>query len=318
MSQFDLADPFVADAPVGWRKFADALVGERAPPVAWSLRVTLAATLCLFLFAAVAVGSWYLAGAVVPWDSKNHFYPMYRFLAEALSHHQIPFWNPYHFSGYPAVADPQSLLFTPTMFLFALLVPNASMQVFDAVVYAHLLVGGIGVLGLFRRRGWHPAGAVLAALIFMLGGPAASRLQHTGMIISYGFIPLAVWALEAALERISLRHALVFALAAVLMALGRDQVAFLACLMLAGIVAAHALASGAPLAFLRRRLLILAAERSRLRRADGGADPADHAIPRRFESSGNRLWRRRGRIARAGQFHHHARPEFLRFARLEL
>ena len=258
MSQIDLAGPFVADAPAGWHKLADSRVGERAAPVAWSRRVTLAATFCLFLFAAAAVGSWYLAGAVVPWDSKNHFYPMYRFLAGALSHHQIPFWNPYHFGGYPAVADPQSLIFTPTMFLFAWLVPNASMEGFDAVVYAHLLVGGIGILGLFRRRGWYPAGAVLAAIIFMLGGPAASRLQHTGMIISYGFIPLAVWALEVALERISLRHALVFALAAVLMALGRDQVAFLACVMLAGIVAAHALESGAPLTFLGRRFLILA------------------------------------------------------------
>ena len=259
MSQIDVAGPFVARAPAGWRKLADALAGERATPVAWSLRVTLTATFCLFLFAVAAVGSWYLAGAVVPWDSKNHFYPMYRFLGEALSHHQIPFWNPYHFGGYPAVADPQSLIFTPTMFLFAWLVPNASMQGFDAVVYTHLLVGGIGVLGLFRRRGWHPAGAVLAAVIFMLGGPAASRLQHTGMIISYGFIPLAVWALEVALERISLRHALAFALAAVLMALGRDQVAYLACLMLAGMVAIQALASRTPLTFLWRRLPILAA-----------------------------------------------------------
>lgn len=259
MSQIDLAGPFVDDVPVGWRKFADALVGERAPSVAWSLRVTLAATLCLFLFAAVAVGAWDASGAVVPWDSKNHFYPMYRFLAEALSRHQIPLWNPYHFSGYPAIADPQSLIFTPTMFLFALFVPNGSMEMFDMVVYAHLLLGGIGVLGLFRRRGWHPAGAVLAAMIFMLGGPAASRLQHTGMIISYGFVPLAVWALEVALERISLRHALVFGLAAVLMALGRDQVAFLGCLMLAGLVAARALESGTPLVFLRRRLPIFIA-----------------------------------------------------------
>jgi hypothetical protein len=258
MSQFDLAGPFVADAPVGWRKYLDALVGERAPPVVWGLRTTVIATLCLFLFASVAVGSWYVAGAVVPWDSKNHFYPMYRFLAEALSHHQIPFWNPYHFSGYPAVADPQSLIFTPTMFLFAWLVPTASMQVFDAVIYAHLLMGGIGVLGLFRRRGWHPAGAVLAALIFMLGGPAASRLQHTGMIISYGFIPLALWALEVAIERVKLRHALVFALAAVLMTLGRDQVAFLAGLMLVATVGFHALASGTPIAYLRRRFVILA------------------------------------------------------------
>ena len=44
-------------------------------------------------------------------------------------------------------------------------------------------------LALFRRRGWHPAGAVIAAMIFILGGSASARLQHTGMIFSYGFFP---------------------------------------------------------------------------------------------------------------------------------
>ncbi len=318
MSQFDVAGPFVSDVRTGWRKYADALVSERAPGSVWSLRTTAAAMLCLFLFAAIAVSSWYAAGAVVPWDSKNHFYPMYRFLAEALSHRQIPFWNPYHFGGYPAVADPQSLIFTPTLFLFAFFVRDASMEVFDAVIYAHLLIGGIGVLGLFRRRGWHPVGAVLAAIIFMIGGSAASRLQHTGMIVSYGFIPLAVWSLEVALERVKLRNALVFALTAVLMALGRDQVAFLAVLMLAGLVGAKALASGAPLAFLRRRMGVLVFAGFVCAALMAVPVLTHHAIHRRFEPSRDCLRRRRRGISRARQFHHDARAEFFRLARLEL
>ena len=77
---------------------------------------------------ALAAGLWVASGAVVPWDSKNHFYPMFRFLGRRCSRGELPLWNPYHFAGHPPVADPQSLIFTPTFFLFALLRPAASMQ----------------------------------------------------------------------------------------------------------------------------------------------------------------------------------------------
>ena len=80
---------------------------------------TLRAFTLVLLFAAAAAAVWPLAGSVVPWDSKNHFYPMLRYLGAALEHGELPLWNPYHFSGHPSVADPQALLFTPTMLLFA-------------------------------------------------------------------------------------------------------------------------------------------------------------------------------------------------------
>ncbi|MCI0735848.1 MAG: hypothetical protein L0Y50_06180, partial [Beijerinckiaceae bacterium] len=200
-------------------------------------------------------------GTVVPWDSKNHFYAMFRFLGDALRNGEIPFWNPYHFGGHPAIADPQSLLFTPSMVLFALLAPNASMQLFDAVILAHLLAGGICILGLLRRWRWHPASSVLCAIIFMLGGAASSRLQHTGIIISYSLFPAALWCLDVMLERCSWRYALAFGVIACLMALGRDQVAFLLCTVLIGYVACSAVHSGNTLLYLRARagVLILSA-----------------------------------------------------------
>ena len=149
-------------------------------------RLALAAILAVWALAAAA---WPLTGSVVPWDSKNQFYPFLRYLGTALEHGELPLWNPYHFSGHPAVADPQSLLFTPTMLLFGWLVPQPSMELFDAVIFAHLLPGALAFVPLFARRGWHPAGAVAAAIIFMLGGSATARLQHTGMILSYSFFP---------------------------------------------------------------------------------------------------------------------------------
>ncbi|MDJ1159379.1 YfhO family protein [Chelatococcus sp. SYSU_G07232] len=225
---------------------------------AWTPRRTLAAGFAVILFWAAAASMWLLTDSVVPWDSKNHFYPMLRYLGASLANGEWPLWNPYHFSGFPAVADPQSLLFTPTMLLFGWLVPTPSMHLFDLVVLAHFLPGAAGVLGLFRRRGWHPAGAVVAAMIYILGGSAAARLQHTGMIFSYGFFPLALLFLESALARRSYLRGVLFAVTAALMAVGRDQVAFLCCLTLIGAGLHQTFSSGAPLAFLRSRLPLLA------------------------------------------------------------
>src|SRR3954470_10681141 len=195
-----------------------------AGQTAWSRRDLFTAVLVVVLFWAAAAALWPLTGSVVPWDSKNQFYPMLRYLGTALEHGELPLWNPYHFSGHPSVADPQSLLFTPTMLLFGWLVPSPSMQLFDVVVYAHLLPGAIAILALFRRRGWAASGGVIAAFVYILGGSASARLQHTGMIFSYGYFPLALYLLDEALARRSYRYALAFAVVAALMTVGRDQV----------------------------------------------------------------------------------------------
>jgi hypothetical protein len=221
---------------------------------AWSRRATALSIASVIIFVSAAYAAWLLTGQVVPWDSKNHFYPMFRFLADALQHGEIPSWNPYHFGGYPAIADPQSLIFTPSMVLFALIAPLASLQMFDAVILAHLCFGGLGVLAIFRHRRWHPAAAVFAALIFMLGGSASGRLQHTGMIISYAFFPIALLLLEIMLERRSYRYAAIFGVFAAFMTLGRDQVAYLMALILIGRAIWLIAAARDPGVYLRGRL----------------------------------------------------------------
>jgi hypothetical protein len=232
---------------------ADASLG--AGP--WSSRQTLTAFALILTVWALAAAVWPLTGSVVPWDSKNQFYPTLRYLGAALAHGELPLWNPYHFGGHPSAADPQSLLFTPTMLLFGWLVPEPSMQLFDLVVFAHFLPGALALVPLFRRRGWHPAGAVVAAIVFMLGGSATARLQHTGMILSYGFFPLTLWLLEEAMDRRSYRFGALFAVSAAVMAIGRDQVAFLCALTLVGVAVQRIWSAPQPLAYVRSRLGLL-------------------------------------------------------------
>jgi hypothetical protein len=227
------------------------------PSAAWPRQQALLAFALILAAWALAAAIWPLTGTVVPWDSKNHFYPTFRYLGAALAHGELPLWNPYHFGGHPSAADPQSLLFTPTMLLFGWLIPEPSMQVFDAVVFAHFLPGALAFVPLFRRRGWHSAGAVAAALVFMLGGSATARLQHTGMIFSYGFFPLAFWLLEEALDRRSYLYGALFAVSAAMMVIGRDQVAFLCALTLIGVAVHRIWAAPQPLSYLKSRLGLL-------------------------------------------------------------
>ncbi|MGH6851346.1 MAG: YfhO family protein, partial [Methylocella sp.] len=61
---------------------------------AWTRSALRLAVLSLVIFCALAQAAWLFSGTVVPWDSKNHFYAMFRFLGDALHHGEIPLWNP--------------------------------------------------------------------------------------------------------------------------------------------------------------------------------------------------------------------------------
>jgi len=218
----------------------------------------IAALLLAALWAAVCL-PWFAGGLVIPWDAKNHFYPQIRFLAASLAEGQSPFWAPYVFAGHPQIADPQSLIFSPIMLALALADAAPSFGRIDAAELAALLPGGIGMLLMFKNRGWRLEGALVAALAFMFGGVAATRLQHLGMILSYGLLPLALWLLMQALDRRSPLYGIAFGAVAALMAIGRDQVAFLGCATLAGYALYDWLARPNRLAYLRRRALAVAA-----------------------------------------------------------
>ena len=169
-------------------------------------RFPLAAAFGLYTIAFLALAWPWLSGAVeIPYDAASQFYPQLAFLARSLATGQSPFWTPNIFAGWPQIADPQSLIFSPLHFIVALLVPSPSPWLADALVFALLYAGGAGVILFFRDRGWHVGGALVAALAFSFGGSAASRIQHVGQIESLVFLPLALWMLARALERSSWR-----------------------------------------------------------------------------------------------------------------
>lgn len=207
---------------------------------------------------ALAASRWIAADTVVPWDSKNQFYAFFRFLAAAIHSGTSPFWNPYHYGGHPSVADPQSLIFAPAFVLWSLFDGTPSLRTFDLIVYGHLLIGGIATGMIGWRARWPVAACVLAAAVFMFGGAAAGRLQHTGIILSYALFPPALLSLQLALKRRSLLLAVLFATIAAALALGRNQTSLLLCFVLAAAAAGEIAAAERPLYFLRERVAVLA------------------------------------------------------------
>ena len=146
-------------------------------------------TLGLFGLAWLALSWPWLSGRVtIPWDAKAHFYPQLQFLAQSIHRGEAPFWAPYVFSGHPQIADPQSLIFSPPHLLLALLDADPGFRAADAVELGMLGLGGVALILLFRDRGWHPVGAVAAALAFAFGASAAWRIQHVGQVMSLSYL----------------------------------------------------------------------------------------------------------------------------------
>ena len=215
----------------------------------------------LFYVAAFAVLSWpWLSGAVtIPWDAKAQFQPELQFLASSLARGESPFWTPNVFAGWPQIADPQSLIFSPLHLALAAFDSTPSFRAVDFITFTYLFAGGIGLMLFFRDRGWHPVGAATAALIFAFGGSASSRLQHTSEIISLSYVPIALWLLARTLDRASWRTGLAAGVMIALLIIGRDQIALLGLYVLALYVIAWWLDGKGRLARVSSTMLPLAA-----------------------------------------------------------
>lgn len=170
---------------------------------------------------------WWSGAWTVPWDAKAHFYPQLQFLARSIAAGDVPWWTPNVFSGWGQIADPQSLIFVPAFVILAFFNADPTFIAMDMTVFGVLLVGGLSLVLWFRGRRWHPAGAVTAALAFVWGASAYWRIQHTGQVVSYGLLPLAVYLLDRALIRQSIGAGFLAGLVAGFITLGRDQIALL-------------------------------------------------------------------------------------------
>ncbi|URX63540.1 YfhO family protein [Luteibacter anthropi] len=197
---------------------------------------TLSTRRLLFLLAGIWLllnASILLGGRVLPWDALDQFYPTVYFNAHSLRSGVAPWWNPYIYGGYAQIGDPQGMLFSPLLMAWMLLPADPGANWFAWGVLLHTLMGGAAMLQLMRRHGANGFGALVGAVVFMAGGVAGSRLQHTPIIIAYAYVPVVLLALRHLLARPTPGRGLLLGLAAGAMVTQLVQVTYLFVLVIA-------------------------------------------------------------------------------------
>ena len=168
---------------------------------------------------------------VLPWDAMISSYPTVYFNTHSLRMGQLPWWNPYIYSGYPQIADPQGMLFSPLLMAWMLLHKSPGATWFAWGALLHVLMGGTAMLALLKRSGANAFGALLGATVFMAGGVAASRLEHTPILLAYTYAPLVLLALRHFLQAPDWRRGLLFGLVAGAMVTQLVQLTYLLVLL---------------------------------------------------------------------------------------
>lgn len=130
-------------------------------------------------------------------DLYGYHVPLHHLAASRVVAGELPFWNPYVFSGLPHLADPQAALFYPPAAL-ARLFPVV--WAFSVLALAHLSLAAVGAQLLARRLGAGPASAAALGAAFALSPFVAGRLLQGVPTLLFA-LAWGPWCWLALLER---------------------------------------------------------------------------------------------------------------------
>lgn len=162
----------------------------------WLVSALAFLAVALACFAHVLLRPHLIAGG----DDLLIYYYWESFTRSQLAEGALPLWNPYILSGYPAVGNPQVMIFYPPAAVLRLL-PIAF--AFGAGYALHLWWLGLGLYWLMRRQGVGKGGAAVSAVSFMLGGFVAPRYAagHVDLLYSVSWMPWAILCWQNTLQR---------------------------------------------------------------------------------------------------------------------
>jgi len=136
---------------------------------------------------------WRLSGLGAGEDDVLYYYPARVFFHETIRDGQWPWWNPWTGMGRPYLADPQTAVFYPFTWLFALLSP---LNAYPACLWAHY---SIALWGMYRLlRGWRLSrrAALFGGLSFAFCGFMLAHRAHFTMQHAAAWTPWVFWRLH--------------------------------------------------------------------------------------------------------------------------
>jgi hypothetical protein len=135
------------------------------------------------------------SGHTFPWDFRSHHLPLATAYADSLREGVAPLWEPYGYAGRPLLANPQTAVFYPGMFLAALPGREGLEERLEWLAVFHVVLAGWFAFLLGRRLGLGRAAGLLAALMFSLGAWPASQAEHLSCLLGTPWLVLSWLAL---------------------------------------------------------------------------------------------------------------------------
>jgi hypothetical protein len=149
-----------------------------------------------FVFRDILVGGHLLFGVDF---FQIHLSTKQFLFSEIATHHTIPLWNPYIFSGMPFWAHFESTIFYPLGILFWVMAPE---KAYGYTMFLHLVLSGMAMYLLARSFHFTLFGAFVASTVYLLNGFVMATLYDGQMfrIQSYLWIPVILFFLNRALR----------------------------------------------------------------------------------------------------------------------
>ncbi len=137
-------------------------------------------------------------------DFVEQHYPMRVFVADEIRHGHLPLWDPYTFSGEPAVAMSLFAPYYPPGF-WEVAFPKLPFEALELEAIFHLGLAGLFTFVFVRHLTGNDGAGLLAGLAFGLGGYLTSYPMLQIVILETAvWLPAGLWLLEIALGRRSL------------------------------------------------------------------------------------------------------------------
>jgi hypothetical protein len=141
-----------------------------------------------------------LSGRVLGgYDAFVYFYPLRSYIAATVGQGQLPLWNPYLFAGTPYLANPQTAVFYPGTWLFAVLdVPRAYALNF----LLHLWIAGLSMYAFARvSLGLGRVASVLGGAAFAFSGFMNGQAGHINQFSVAAWLPAVAVLLDVTIQR---------------------------------------------------------------------------------------------------------------------
>ncbi len=136
-------------------------------------------------------------------DTTGSYWPDLAFFARSIAHGQLPLWNPNDRGGYPFAFDPQPGVLYPLNWLLAVAAAiggSTPYWLLQLKVLLHPMLAAALWFGWLRTRHASSSGAAVGALAGSLGVFSMQQV-HFSLSWPLPFVPLALWCIDAVLER---------------------------------------------------------------------------------------------------------------------